>query len=169
MKVIIIYNMESTTLKHIINSLSQDNNIRKEAEQYFIQKKNDNIELLLTDLFSIATLVDNTQYREMAFLLIKNIIDLEDNWFKLSFSNQNSIRKSLYENIHNTTYPALIFAKISMKEYKKNNPTQILYFIRNIFNEGTNTINPDFLLVIRYFMEDLREGQNLSTDIVNPL
>ena len=73
MKVIIIYNMESTTLKHIINSLSQDNNIRKEAEQYFIQKKNDNIELLLTDLFSIATLVDNTQYREMAFLLIKNI------------------------------------------------------------------------------------------------
>ena len=36
--------MESTTLKHIINSLSQDNNIRKEAEQYFIQKKNDNIE-----------------------------------------------------------------------------------------------------------------------------
>ena len=55
--------MESTTLKHIINSLSQDNNIRKEAEQYFIQKKNDNIELLLTDLFSIATLVDNTQYR----------------------------------------------------------------------------------------------------------
>lgn len=160
---------------------NNNNETRKEAEQFILFKKNDNPEIFLKELFSLVNSLRNNnniniteklQMKQMCLILIKNIVNEDDTWFKISFTGQNEIKQILYDNIRkdqeDIKFLSMILAIIAYKEYQGGNPSLIENFIKLIRGDN-NQINFGYILLIKFFLESLGDNKTISAFIVTSL
>ena len=166
----------------IKNCFANNNNeTRKEAEQFIVFKKKDNPEIFLKELFSLINSLRNNntintteklQMKQMCLIIIKNIVNENDTWFKINFTAQNKIKQILYDNMRkdqeDIKFLSMILSTIAYKEYQGGNPSLIENFIQLIRGDN-NQINFGYILLIKFFLESLGDNKTISAFIVNSL
>ena len=173
--------MDEQIYQNLKNCLNANNEIRKNAENFFQDAKIFKLPDLLKNLFLIfsdsSNNIDNN-IQNIASVLYKNIIIEEGIWINLSSSLQNKILEDLYALIESTNdvnkikYCSIILANILFKECQRNEIKNFKYVIKkleNAKNLNNTKVIISYLFVIKTFFDEFEEQKLLAIDIINSL
>ena len=173
--------MDEQIYQNLKNCLNANNEIRKNAENFFQDAKIFKLSYLLKNLFLIfsdsSNNIDNS-IQNIASVLYKNIIIEEGIWINLSSSLQNKIFEDLYALIESTNdenkikYCGIILANILFKECQRNEIKNFKFVIKkleNAKNLNNTKVIISYLFVIKTFFDEFEEQKLLAIDIINSL
>ena len=171
--------MDEQIYLNLKNCLSQNNEIRKNSEQFIENAKIFKLQDLLKNLFIIfsdsSNNIDNN-IQHIASVLYKNILIENGIWINLSFSLKNNILDNLYTLIETSNEEnkiknsCIILANILFKECQRNDIKNLKNIIKKIQNvKNNNKIIISYLFVIKTFFDEFEEQKLLAADIINSL
>ena len=171
--------MDEQIYLNLKNCLSQNNEIRKNSEQFIENAKIFKLQDLLKNLFIIfsdsSNNIDNN-IQHIASVLYKNILIENGIWINLSSSLKNNILDNLYNLIETSNEEnkiknsCIILANILFKECQRNDIKNLKNIIKKIQNvKNNNKIIISYLFVIKTFFDEFEEQKLLAADIINSL